>query len=67
MGQIHNYRLKYAVHRVYMETGRLLEKYDVAEFRPGGGGEHDTQDGFGWTNATYVPLRNCFPVVDASK
>jgi alpha,alpha-trehalase len=56
-----------AVHRVYLETGRLLEKYDVAEFRPGGGGEYATQDGFGWTNATYVTLRNCFPVVDATK
>ncbi len=50
-----------AVHRVYLETGRLLEKYDVTQFRPGGGGEYATQDGFGWTNATYVMLRKCFP------
>jgi alpha,alpha-trehalase len=27
-----------------------MEKYDVEEVRPGGGGEYPTQDGFGWTN-----------------
>ncbi|MFT7776302.1 alpha,alpha-trehalase TreF [Roseateles sp.] len=43
-----------SVHRVYLATGRLLEKYDVAEDRPGGGGEYETQDGFGWTNGVYV-------------
>jgi len=42
-----------SVHRVYRDTGRLLEKYDVMEDRAGGGGEYETQDGFGWTNATY--------------
>ncbi|HEY1130910.1 MAG TPA: alpha,alpha-trehalase TreF [Roseateles sp.] len=46
-----------SVHRVYLATGRLLEKYDVAEDRPGGGGEYETQDGFGWTNGVYVALK----------
>jgi alpha,alpha-trehalase len=46
-----------AVHRVYLESGRLLEKYDVMEDRPGGGGEYETQDGFGWTNGTFVAFR----------
>jgi alpha,alpha-trehalase len=36
--------------RTYRETGKLLEKYDVEEIRPGGGGEYPLQDGFGWTN-----------------
>ena len=45
-----------SVHRVYLATGRLLEKYDVAQDRPGGGGEYETQDGFGWTNGVYVAL-----------
>lgn len=36
--------------RTYLETGKLLEKYDVREARPGGGGEYPLQDGFGWTN-----------------
>ena len=38
------------VGRVYDETGKMLEKYDVEEQRPGGGGEYPLQDGFGWTN-----------------
>ena len=46
-----------SVHRVYLSTGRLLEKYDVAEDRPGGGGEYETQDGFGWTNGVYVAFK----------
>lgn len=36
--------------RAYGETGKLLEKYDVEEAKPGGGGEYPLQDGFGWTN-----------------
>jgi alpha,alpha-trehalase len=36
--------------RTYRETGKLLEKYDVEQERPGGGGEYPLQDGFGWTN-----------------
>ena len=38
------------VKREYRASGRMLEKYDVLEQRPGGGGEYPTQDGFGWTN-----------------
>ncbi len=38
------------VARAYAETGKMLEKYDVAERKAGGGGEYPTQDGFGWTN-----------------
>ena len=38
------------VTREYRSSGKLLEKYDVAERRPGGGGEYPNQDGFGWTN-----------------
>ncbi len=38
------------VERVWRETGKMLEKYDVEERRPGGGGEYPLQDGFGWTN-----------------
>jgi alpha,alpha-trehalase len=39
-----------AVTRVFNETGRLVEKYDVVSSTPGGGGEYPVQDGFGWTN-----------------
>ncbi|MFG6486727.1 alpha,alpha-trehalase TreF [Roseateles sp. BYS78W] len=47
-----------SVHRVFLATGRLLEKYDVAQDRPGGGGEYETQDGFGWTNGVYVAFKD---------
>ncbi len=45
--------------RVFAQTGKLLEKYDVRNpNRPAGGGEYPLQDGFGWTNATPAePLR----------
>jgi alpha,alpha-trehalase len=39
-----------SVEREYTASGKLLEKYDVVERRPGGGGEYPNQDGFGWTN-----------------
>lgn len=49
------------VDRVYRETGRMLEKYDVEEARPGGGGEYPTQDGFGWTNGVTSALLERYP------
>lgn len=44
------------VERVFRETGRLVEKYDVVSARPGGGGEYALQDGFGWTNGVTAAL-----------
>lgn len=38
------------VSQVFNDTGRLVEKYDVINGMPGGGGEYPLQDGFGWTN-----------------
>ena len=38
------------VTREYAASGKLLEKYNVVEQLPGGGGEYPLQDGFGWTN-----------------
>ena len=38
------------VDREYAASGKLLEKYNVVERLPGGGGEYPLQDGFGWTN-----------------
>ena len=50
------------VNRVYGETGKLVEKYDVtATGRPGGGGEYPTQDGFGWTNGVMRELMALYP------
>jgi alpha,alpha-trehalase len=43
--------------RVYRETGKMMEKYDVVDLsKPAGGGEYPTQDGFGWTNGVALGL-----------
>jgi alpha,alpha-trehalase len=43
--------------RIYASTGRMMEKYDVADpSRPAGGGEYPNQDGFGWTNGVALAL-----------
>ncbi|WP_230483099.1 alpha,alpha-trehalase TreF [Sphingomonas sp. Leaf21] len=49
------------VARTYAETGKLLEKYDVEERKPGGGGEYPTQDGFGWTNGVTAAMLDRWP------
>ncbi len=49
------------VDRTYRETGKMLEKYDVEEQKPGGGGEYPTQDGFGWTNGVASVLLQRYP------
>jgi alpha,alpha-trehalase len=50
------------VSRVYRQTGKLMEKYDVvATDRAGGGGENPTQDGFGWTNGVMRKLMALYP------
>jgi alpha,alpha-trehalase len=43
--------------KVFFETGKMTEKYDVIDpDRPGGGGEYDNQNGFGWTNGVFLKL-----------
>ncbi len=43
--------------KVYKNTGRLMEKYDVIDMdRESGGGEYPSQDGFGWTNGVLLKL-----------
>ncbi|TCJ14617.1 alpha,alpha-trehalase TreA [Flaviaesturariibacter flavus] len=43
--------------RVFRQTGKLTEKYDVVHAdKEGGGGEYPTQDGFGWTNGVLLAL-----------
>jgi alpha,alpha-trehalase len=49
------------VNRVYSETGKLVEKYDVVAIRKGGGGEYPLQDGFGWTNGVMRRLMSLYP------
>jgi len=55
-------RWMHNVNRVYGESGKLVEKYDVtAVGKPGGGGEYPTQDGFGWTNGVMRELMAEYP------
>jgi alpha,alpha-trehalase len=43
--------------QTYRATGKMMEKYDVADLdRPAGGGEYPTQDGFGWANGVALAL-----------
>lgn len=45
--------------RVFAQTGKLLEKYDVLNVnRPAGGGRYPLQDGFGWTSGVLLRLLN---------
>jgi alpha,alpha-trehalase len=50
------------VNRLFRESGKLVEKYDVVDTgRSGGGGEYPTQDGFGWTNGVMRKLVELYP------
>ena len=43
--------------KVYQNTYKMLEKYNVEDLsKESGGGEYPTQDGFGWTNGVYQKL-----------
>lgn len=43
--------------KVYQNTGKLVEKYNVEDMSlESGGGEYPVQDGFGWTNGVLLYL-----------
>ncbi len=43
--------------KVYQNTGKLMEKYNVVDTDlESGGGEYPVQDGFGWTNGVLLKL-----------
>lgn len=43
--------------RVYENTGKMVEKYNVEDMSlEAGGGEYPVQDGFGWTNGVLLSL-----------
>ena len=44
--------------RVYSNTGKFVEKYNVEDMTlVAGGGEYPVQDGFGWSNGVYLALK----------
>ncbi len=43
--------------KIYKNTGKLVEKYDVVDMTlEAGGGEYPVQDGFGWTNGVLLKM-----------
>jgi alpha,alpha-trehalase len=45
--------------KVFKNTGKLMEKYNVVDTSLlSGGGEYPVQDGFGWTNGVLLKLLN---------
>jgi|SRR5450432_3650436 len=45
--------------KVFATTGKMMEKYDVVDTtKPAGGGEYESQEGFGWTNGVYLAMKN---------
>ncbi|MDJ1505566.1 alpha,alpha-trehalase TreF [Cytophagaceae bacterium BD1B2-1] len=43
--------------RVYKQTGKMVEKYNVTDITlKAGGGEYPVQDGFGWSNGVLLRL-----------
>lgn len=51
--------------KVFHETGKLMEKYNVVNTTlEAGGGEYPSQDGFGWTNGVLLKLMNMYKITD---
>ena len=51
----------------YRATGKLVEKYNVADsLVEAGGGEYPTQDGFGWTNGVLRRMLALYPDIVAA-
>jgi alpha,alpha-trehalase len=49
--------------KVFKQTGKLMEKYDVQDItKLAGGGEYPGQDGFGWTNGVLLKLISVYGV-----
>lgn len=42
--------------KVFKNTGKMMEKYNVIATDLIAGGEYETQDGFGWTNGIYLAM-----------
>jgi len=55
------------VFKSFANTGAIFEKYNCEEEgKPGGGGEYDVQEGFGWTNGVTLSLLAKYPTLCSS-
>ncbi len=53
--------------KVFNETGKLMEKYNVVDPKAAaGGGEYPSQDGFGWTNGVFLKLVSMYGMPKAN-
>ena len=51
--------------KVYKNTGKMMEKYNVEDISLlSGGGEYETQDGFGWTNGVALGFKELLEGMD---
>lgn len=51
--------------KVYQDTGKMMEKYNVEDLTLlSGGGEYETQDGFGWTNGVALGFKGMLQQLD---
>ncbi len=49
--------------KVFHNTGKLMEKYNVVDTQlEAGGGEYESQDGFGWTNGVLLKLMKLYNI-----
>ncbi len=47
--------------KVYANTGKMMEKYNVENITlESGGGEYPSQDGFGWSNGVYLKFKEMY-------
>jgi alpha,alpha-trehalase len=44
------------INRIFLDTGKIWEKYNVVKCTVGDSERYPTQSGFGWTNAVFVRL-----------
>jgi alpha,alpha-trehalase len=53
--------------RVFKNTGKMMEKYNVEDLSLlSGGGEYETQDGFGWTNGVALGFKQILDEMETS-
>ena len=51
--------------KVFHRTGKMMEKYNVENIDlEAGGGEYQSQDGFGWTNGVLLKLMDMYNIND---
>ncbi|MEO0570389.1 MAG: alpha,alpha-trehalase TreF [Bacteroidota bacterium] len=54
--------------KVFKDTGKMMEKYNVEDLSLlSGGGEYETQDGFGWTNGVALGFKELLHELESKK